>query len=170
MQQHITEHDLSQKPRTLLVGGLKAERILLTSDLLKWYLKHGLRVTKIYQVAEYTPKRCFTEFVEEVTTARREGDVCKDKSLFGDLNKILGNSAFGSAATNKLMHTNIKYVEGMDNASREANSRLYKQMTQLDPNHDFFEVERHKNKIVLAYKHCFRHITKRKIKNFAILL
>ena len=34
----------------LLVGGLRCSRILLSTELLRWYLQHGLRVTKIYEV------------------------------------------------------------------------------------------------------------------------
>ena len=151
MQQHIIKHGLSQKPRTLLVGGVRAERIMLTSELLKWYMEHGLQVTKIYQVIEYTPKRCFVDFVKEITAARRARDVSKDKSLFADLNKILANSAFGSCSINKMLHTDIKYVEGEGNACCEANSKLFKQMTQLDENYDFYEIEKMKKKIVL---HC----------------
>ena len=149
MQQHIIKYGLSQNPRTLLVGGVKAERIMLASHLLKWYIEHGLRVTKIYQVVEYTAKRCFVDFVSEITTARRAGDISKDKSLFADLNKILANSAFGSCAINKMSHAEVKYVEGEENACREANSKLFKKMMQLDENYDFYEVEKMKKKIVL---------------------
>lgn len=48
MQAHIWEHQLSDKPRRLLVGGTKAKQILLATPLLKWYLNYGMKVTKIY--------------------------------------------------------------------------------------------------------------------------
>ena len=36
--------------KRLLVGGMRAVKIMLSSDLLCWYLQHGLVCTKIYQV------------------------------------------------------------------------------------------------------------------------
>ena len=42
---------------------MKGEKILLAT-LLKWYFEHGLEVTRVYQVVEYTPKPCFKPFGE----------------------------------------------------------------------------------------------------------
>ena len=42
MQNFAKQNNLSQKPRTLLVWGMKAEKILLATPLWKWYLEHGL--------------------------------------------------------------------------------------------------------------------------------
>jgi hypothetical protein len=50
--------------------------MLVTTPLLKWHLEHGMVVTKIYQVVEFTPQRCFRDFVkadvESKTAIRRE--------------------------------------------------------------------------------------------------
>ncbi|MES9902396.1 MAG: hypothetical protein ABW168_06890, partial [Sedimenticola sp.] len=53
MQQHIKELGLSDKPRRLLVGGMRAQQILVATPLLRWYLEHSMIVSKIYQVIEY---------------------------------------------------------------------------------------------------------------------
>jgi hypothetical protein len=45
------------------------------SPLLKWYVEHGLKVTQIHQVVEYTPATCFQKFGEQVSEARRAGRV-----------------------------------------------------------------------------------------------
>lgn len=95
MQQHARRFDLSEKPRRLLIGDMKARQILLTTPLLKWYVEHGMAVTKIYQVIEFTPHRCFREFVKEVSDNRRLGDTHPDKSIFSDTSKLHGNSAYG---------------------------------------------------------------------------
>ena len=42
-----------KRPRRLLVSGLKAEKVLLSSPLLRWYMEHGLEVTRVYQCLEY---------------------------------------------------------------------------------------------------------------------
>lgn len=90
MQGYVTENGLSQKPRRLLVGGLRAKEMFISTELLKWYLSMGLKVSKVHQTIEYTPARCFDTFVDEVTAARRLGDLDKDKSMLADLAKLIG--------------------------------------------------------------------------------
>ena len=62
---------LSKKPRRLLVGGLRAEKILIATPLLKWYLNHGLIVSRIHTTVEFGKQACFKEFTQKVTDARR---------------------------------------------------------------------------------------------------
>jgi hypothetical protein len=50
------------------------EKIMVISPLLKWYVEHGLKVTQIHQVVEYTPAACFQKFGENISDARRAGD------------------------------------------------------------------------------------------------
>ena len=92
MQAHVRAQGLSDKPRRLLVSGTKARQILLATPLLKWYLDHGLKVTKIYQVVEYRKKACFRSFVEEVSDARRAGDASPELAIIADTMKLIGNS------------------------------------------------------------------------------
>ena len=149
MQEHIKKFNLSQKPRKLLVGGMKAKKLLLATPLLRWYLNHGLQVSKIYQTVEFTPKACFKNFVRDVTAARRAGDISPAKSLFADLNKLIGNASYGSTMVNKMKHHEVRYVQGEDQACMQANSNRFKRMTQLDENFDFFEIEKQKRSITL---------------------
>ena len=79
MQQYVKDQGLLQKPRWLLISGMKAKKILLSSPYLRWLLQKGLVVTKIYQVIEYAQKRCFSQFVQDVSNARRADDINEDK-------------------------------------------------------------------------------------------
>ena len=56
-----------------LIGSMFGKKILLISPLLKWYLEHGLVVTKIYQTIQFNPKRCFKRFADQVSDDRRSG-------------------------------------------------------------------------------------------------
>jgi hypothetical protein len=149
MQQHAIKHNLSEKPRKLLVGGMKAEKIMLATPLLKWYLEHGMLVTHIYQVVEFQSMKCFQNFVKDVTDARRAGDSDPDKSIMADLSKLIGNSGYGSTLMNKLNHTNISYCGSENEACLKANDPKFKSLTQLHPDYAYFEVESMKKKIVL---------------------
>lgn len=96
MQHHAKVFHLSTKPRRLLVGGMCARQLLIAIPLLKWYISHGLEITKIYQTVEYTSQRCFQSFVSDVSKARRQGDADPTKAIVADTRKLEGNSAFGS--------------------------------------------------------------------------
>ena len=102
MQDHVKAFGLSEKPRKLLVGGMKGKKMLNATPLLKWYLDHGMEIIKIYQVVEYTSQRCFEKFVSQISNARREGDIDQDKAIIADLNKLIGNSSYGSLIMSQL--------------------------------------------------------------------
>ena len=108
IQAHIWEYQLSEQPRILLVGGMKARQILLATPLLEWYLEHVLVVTKIYQLVEFQQQRCFRNFVQEVSDARRQRDIDPDTAIIADTNKVIGNSAYGSLIMDKTKHRAIK--------------------------------------------------------------
>ncbi|CAB4002579.1 Hypothetical predicted protein [Paramuricea clavata] len=56
MKTYAEENDVMKQPRHSLIGSMIGEKILLATPLLRWYLEHGLEVTHIYQVIEYSPK------------------------------------------------------------------------------------------------------------------
>ena len=67
MQDHVRRFQLSEKPRRLLVGGMRERQMLIATPLLIWYLQHGMIVIKIYQVVEFMPHQCFRDFMKEVS-------------------------------------------------------------------------------------------------------
>ena len=38
-----------------LLGVMKAEKILLYTPLIEWYLSHGLRIRAVHELIEYEP-------------------------------------------------------------------------------------------------------------------
>ena len=149
MQAHIWENHLSDKPRRLLVGGMKARQILLATPLLQWYLKHGLLVTKVYQVVEFQQQRCFRDFVKEVSDARRQGDIDPDTAIIADTNKVIGNSGYGSLIMDKSKHRQIKNVQGKNETCLKVNDPLFQKLDCLDEEEQLYEVEMAKRKIKL---------------------
>ena len=139
MQNFIQEYDLCEKPRKLLVGGLDAKKILLASPLLKWYLDHGLKVTKIYKVIEYTAKNCFKSFTEDVYKFCRLGDKKPEFKILGEMEKLIANSSYGSMILNQEGHTKIDYIDNQSKLSVKINSPHLKNCTQLD--HEIYEVK-----------------------------
>ena len=149
MQAHIREYQLSDQSRRLLVGGMKARQILLATPLLQWYLKHGLVVTKIYQVVEFQQQRCFREFVKEVSDARRQGDTDQDTAIIADTMKVIGCSGYGSLIMDKTKHSEVKYVQGENETCLKINDPLFRNLECLDQEEQYYEVEMAKRKIRL---------------------
>ena len=94
MQDYAESTGMKKTGRRLLVGGMAAKKILLATPLLKWYMEHGIRIDHVYQAVEYHPKTCFKTFEEDVTTARRMGDVDESKSILADASKLVGKYKF----------------------------------------------------------------------------
>ena len=92
MQTFAEEENIISQPKRSLVSSYFGEKILLVSPLINWYLEHGLEVTHIYQVVEYTPVRCFQPFGEAVWDARRAGDVDPNKAIIADPMKLVSCS------------------------------------------------------------------------------
>ena len=145
MQEYVQEHHMSTKPRHLLVGGMKSEKILLHSDLLKWYLEKGLVVTKVHQVIEFRPRRVFRPFVQQVSEARRAGDTDPAMKPVADGVKLIGNSAYGSLIMDKEKHQSTRYVTDEGCAQQLINCARYKSIGELSEN--LFEISMSKSRV-----------------------
>ena len=83
------------KGTKVLLGVIKAKKILLYTSLIEWYLQHGFRLTTIYQLIEYETGMPFSWFPKKVTNARREVDKDPLKKQLGNVTKLKGNSFYG---------------------------------------------------------------------------
>jgi G:T-mismatch repair DNA endonuclease (very short patch repair protein) len=75
MREFAERENHMPRPQRSLIGSMRGDRILLFTDLLVWYLEHGLVVDRIYQIVEYEANAVYREFGDSVTSARRAGDV-----------------------------------------------------------------------------------------------
>ncbi|EGZ11224.1 hypothetical protein PHYSODRAFT_520156 [Phytophthora sojae] len=85
--QHMFEYNEERKqsrakPARKLIGSYFGEKILIYAPLLKWYISHGMEITKTYSFIKASSHKAFAPFMEAVSSARREGDenvksICK---------------------------------------------------------------------------------------------
>ncbi|XP_078681083.1 uncharacterized protein LOC144916013 [Branchiostoma floridae x Branchiostoma belcheri] len=146
MKAYAEEHNLMSKPRRSLIGSMFGQKILLATPLLNWYLNHGLKVTRIYQVMEYRPKPSFKSFGDAVSDARRKGDEDKSKKIIADTMKLIGNSGYGKTVTNKEKQTDVEYCEDVVTATRRINTSRFRHLVVVN-DEDFFEIESAKRTI-----------------------
>ena len=145
MKNYLKEHEMSTKPRRLLIGGMEAEKIMLHSELLKWYLEKGLVVSKVHQVVEFRPERVFRPFVQQVSEARRAGDADPAMKPVADGVKLIGNSAYGSVIMDKEKHQNTRYVTDEGYAQQLVNNARFKSMGELSDK--LYEVSMSKSRV-----------------------
>ena len=151
--QHMKDYKINTgrkmiKNNKKLLGVMKAEKILLYSPLLKWYLNHGLQVTKIHRYISYTSGRPFKWFPEEVSSARRAADQDKNKRQLGDTAKLKGNSFYGKMIENLEKHMNTKFTTNeklIDNIFR---SPFFEDLEEI--NEGVFEVRQRKKQVTIT--------------------
>ncbi len=93
---------------------------------------------------------CFKTFVDDVSKARREGDISPDLSIIADTMKLIGNSGYGSLIMDKTKHRKIEYKRVENNACLAVNSPQFRQLSCLDPEDEYYEIELAKNQIKLS--------------------
>jgi len=94
MLDYLTRTGRQRTTGKKLLGALEADEILLYTPLLRWYIVHGVEVQAVYTTIEYQLGKIFAWFVDEVTDARRMGDTDKEKAIFAEVFKLLGNSSY----------------------------------------------------------------------------
>ena len=157
MKAFAEENNIMPTPQRSLIGSFFGKKILLITPLLKWYLVHGLRVTKIYQIVKYTPKRCFESFGNAVSDTRRAGeravsdteraeDHAPNLTIIGDTMKLVGNSSYGKTITNQERHCNVQYCSEIK-ASQLVNEPYFQNLSPIDA--DTYEVDSCKKTIKL---------------------
>ena len=109
MRAYCEKENLLTSPRKLLISSYFGKAQLIPTDLLRWYLKHGLIVDRIYEVLEFQGGKCFLDFVEMVTTYRRAGDGNQNLAILSELFKLFGNSFYGKTLEDKAKQKTVSY-------------------------------------------------------------
>ena len=111
MQDYAKEFGLMKNGWKCLVASYFGEKIMLSTDYIKWCLDHGLIVTKCYQFLCYNKAKPFMDFLNFVTENRRRGDADKSLSVIAETSKLIGNSAYGIQLINKAKFENTLFVD-----------------------------------------------------------
>ncbi|KAL9972881.1 hypothetical protein ACROYT_G019266 [Oculina patagonica] len=147
MHEYLKKTSRNRGDGKRLVGALSAKKILLFAPLLRWYVEHGAEITALHQTIDYQPKKIFPWFVEQVTEARRTGDVDKSKALLADVFKLLGNSAYGKLIEAIERQTNAIYTKDEKVVDRALRSAYF---SDLDEIGQAYELESRKPRITIS--------------------
>ena len=131
MKEFAEEHECMPRPRRSLIGSYKAEKILLATPLLQFYLEQGLVVTKVHQAVQWCSRPCLAPFGEFVTTARRNGDQ-GGSQVVAETAKTVGNAGYGRFLMDSSRHLDIKYEEDESKVCRAINSLFFRDLEEID--------------------------------------
>ena len=129
-----------------LVGALSAQKLLLYAPLLQWYVGHGAKITAVYRTIDYQATKALKWFVDEVTEARRTGDVDKSKALLANIFKLLGNSSYGKMIEALERQTSVIYTKDEKLVDRALRSTFFEDLDEIG---SAYELESRKPRIVI---------------------
>ena len=130
MKEFAERNKLLSRPRKMLISSFKLERGPVITPLLLFYLEKGVILKDVFWFLQYTPRRCFETFVQNVVDARREGDQNRESTVVAETMKLIGNSSYGYQIMDRSRHTNTKYVKGSQ-VDKFINNRFFKTMNEL---------------------------------------
>ena len=107
-------------------------------------LAFGFWMYKVHQFVQYTPKKCFSSFVQSAVIARRQGDENPNSSVVVRTMKLLANSSYGYQIMDPSRHTVTKYLHDEKTHSAIIN-RLFKRLNFITD--QLYEIELVKSEI-----------------------
>ena len=100
-----------------VINSWHAEKLLVFTPLLKWYLDFGIRITKVYDIIQYQPAKYFKNFIDSCVEGRIKATLAGNQTQAQSY-KICMNSSYGKLYENVSRFTTTK-VSRFDNMRKE---------------------------------------------------
>ena len=144
MKEHAEKEGIMPQPRRMLISSFILLNGTIITLLFLFYLKIGLVCKKIHRFVQYTPRKCFNNFVQSAVDARRQGDENPNSSVVAETIKLLADSSYGYQIMDRSRHTVTKYLT--DEKTHSAiNSKMFKRLNHITD--QLYEVELVKSEI-----------------------
>ena len=144
MKEYAEKEGIMSQPRRMLILSFHLKNGTVITPLLLYYLHLGLECTKNHQFVQFTPKKCFSSFLQSAVNARRQGDESPNSSVVAETMKILANSSYGYPIMDRSRHTVAKYLN--DEKTRSAiNNKFFKRLNFITD--QLYEIELVKSEI-----------------------
>ena len=129
MKQYAEKEYIMVQPKRMLISNFILTNRTIIAPLLLFYLKLGLVCRKIHRFVQYSPRKCFNNFVQFTMDSRRQRDRNPNSSLVAETMKPLANSFYWYQVMDRSRHTVTKYLTN-EKTQSAINSKLFKR-----PNH-----------------------------------
>ena len=144
MKEYGEKEGIVPQARRLLISGFFLSNGTNITPLLLFYLKLELVCKKIRRFVQYTPRKCFNNFVQSAVDARRQGYENPNSSVVAETMKLLANSSYGYHIMDGSRHTVTKDLNDEKTHSSK-NSKMFKRLNHVTD--QLYEVELAKSKI-----------------------
>ena len=125
MKQYAEKENIMVQPRRMLISSFILTNDTIITPLLLFYLQLGLVYKKIHRFVQYTPRKCFDNFVQSAVDARRQGVENPNSTVVAETMKLPANSSYGYQIMDRIRHTVTKYLTDEKTHSAR-NSKLFK--------------------------------------------
>ena len=117
----------------------KANKVLLYTSVLKWYLNHGLELTAMHKYLKYTSGRPYEWFPEEVSNARRDGDSNPAFKQLSDTFRLKGNSFYGKMIEDLKKHTKTNFTNDEKDVGKAFRSPFFEDLEIINETYEVKE-------------------------------
>ena len=154
MKQYAEKQNNMVQPRIMLISSFILTNGTIISPLLLFYLQLGLVCKMIHRFVQYTPRKCFGNFVQSAVDARRQRDENPNSSVVAKTMKLLANSSYGYQIMNRSRHTVAKYLSD-EKTHSPITSKMFKRLKHITD--QLYEVElvksdiEHREPIVVGF-------------------
>ena len=144
MREYAEKENIMAQPRRMLISSFVLTNGTIITPLLLFYMKLGLVFKKIHRFVQYTPRKCFNNFLQCATDTRRQGDENPNSSVVAETLKLLANSSYGYQLMDRSRYTVTKYLT--DEKTHSAiNGKTFKRLNHITK--QLYEVEVVKSEI-----------------------
>ena len=105
MRDYAEKENIMTQPGRMLISSFVLTNGTIITFLLLFFLKLGLVCKKIHRFVQYTPRKCFNNFVQSAVDAHRQGDENPNSSVIAETMKLLANSSYGFHIIDRSRHT-----------------------------------------------------------------
>ena len=138
MRDYAEKENIMAQPKRMLISSFHLTNGTIITPLLLFYLKLGLVCKKIHRFVQYTPRKCFNNFVQSAVDARRQGDENPNSSVVTETMKLLANSSYGYQIMDRSRQTVTKYLTD-EKTHNAINSKRFKRLNHITD--QLYEVE-----------------------------
>ena len=144
MKQYAEKKNIMVQPWRILISSFILTNGTIISPLLLFNLQFRQICKKIHRFVQYTPRKCFDNFVEPAVDALRQGDENPKTGVVAKTMQLVANSSYGYQIMDRSGHIVTKYL--IDEKTHNAiNSEMFKQLNQITD--QLYEVELVKSEI-----------------------
>ena len=125
MEQYAEKENILVQPRRMLISSFILPNGTIITPLLLFYLQLGLVCKKIHRFVQYTPRKCFDNFVQSAVDSRRQGDENLNSSFVVETMKLLANNSHGYQIKDRSRHTVTMYLAD-EKTNSAINRKIFK--------------------------------------------